>query len=149
MEYVLPFNKNKWAIFVNPTYEKFDTEKKYIVTVPGFPPHDVEHTATIKYTAVDIPFGIRYYMFLNKNSKVFINALYSANFSQGSEIIFDNGSSYTITPNSNVGIGLGFTFKDRYSLEMRMNSSRELLTSYLERSAKYTGLNIQFSYKVF
>lgn len=148
-EYVLPFNKNKWAIVVNPTYGKFDTEKKFTNTIPGFPPHDVDHSASVKYTSLEIPLGIRYYMFLNKSSKIFISALYSANFSKGSEIVFDNGSSFNINPASNAVVGLGYTFKDRYSLEIRLNSSRELFSNYLEWSAKYTPLNIQFSYKVF
>lgn len=149
MEYILPFNKNKWAIVINPTYQKFDAEKNYITTIPGFPPQDVEHNANVKYTSIDVPFGLRYYLFLNKTSKIYINALYSINFSQSSSISFIDSSHYTINSSSNAAVGLGYTFKDRYSLEARINSPREILNDYLQWSAKYITFNIQLGYKVF
>ncbi|TEB40704.1 hypothetical protein D0809_29250, partial [Flavobacterium circumlabens] len=30
-EYILPYNKNKWSVFVNPAYQKYEDEKDYSV----------------------------------------------------------------------------------------------------------------------
>lgn len=148
VEYVLPFNKNKWSIFLNPTYQKFDAEKKFITSDGLIPPHYTEHTTKVDYTSISIPLGIRYYMFLNKDSKLFINAIYSLNLSSNSEIVFDDSGVMKIEPDNNAGIGLGYNFKDKFGVEFRVNFIRETLTDYINWIGAYTTIGAQLSYKI-
>ena len=64
-EFILAFNKNKWGVTIEPTYQYYKSEKK---------PSDVE--AKLNYTSVEIPIGIRHYFYLSEKSKIFINASY-------------------------------------------------------------------------
>lgn len=75
-EFILPFNKNKWAIFVEPTY-LFSYEQKFILKNYD----NRERPTKLEYHAIDIPIGVRYYIFLNKQSKLFINGSLVLNYS--------------------------------------------------------------------
>lgn len=58
IEYVLPYNQNKWSIFFNPSYQKYEQTQKFKT-----------YTATVDYSYFDLAFGIRHYFFLSKNQK--------------------------------------------------------------------------------
>jgi hypothetical protein len=60
-EFILPFNRNKWALVVEPTYRTYEG-----MTANGF---------EAEYTSVEIPIGVRHYLFFNGNSKLFINGM--------------------------------------------------------------------------
>lgn len=64
LEYTLPFNKNTWSIFTNPTYLKFDPTKHYEkndgVSYNG---QTINYIATVDYSCIEIPIGIRRYFF--------------------------------------------------------------------------------------
>ena len=56
-EFILPFNKNRWSILIEPTYQYFKAEKREEVTnVEG----GIRDTR-VDYQSVDFPVGIRYY----------------------------------------------------------------------------------------
>ncbi len=61
LESILPFNKNKWAVFIAPSYysHKLDSSGKANISI---------------YRALEIPLDIRYYMFLNAKNKFFVNS---------------------------------------------------------------------------
>lgn len=139
-EYVLSFNKNKWGIFINPTYQKYST------TTNG------DYNAEINYSSFEIPLGLRYYMFLNNNSKLFVNIFDSLNFAMSnSEIVFDNDSvnAIEIEPRNNFGLGFGYCYKNTFSIELRTNINKKIVGNYFEWSGMFGSSGIQLSYKVF
>ncbi len=96
IEYGFPSHGNKWAVFLESSYQKY----KYgsIVSYQNSPPGVVENNYKIEQTDSYLRFGIglRYYMYLNNNSSIFINA--------------------TVLNNT---YGFGFSYRRKYSLEFR------------------------------
>ncbi|WP_445721743.1 tRNA modification GTPase [Flavobacterium sp.] len=132
-EFILPFNKNKWSVIVEPTYHNYKNE--------GFILNGAQRV-TVNYKALELPIGIRYYMFLNDKSKIFVNGSFFINNSGKSNILFEqgsvNGSNYNfenprtlqeipIKTSINYGFGVGYKFKNKYSIEYRFHTRRRIL----------------------
>ncbi|SHN05564.1 outer membrane beta-barrel protein [Polaribacter sp. KT 15] len=151
VEFILPFNKNKWAIAIEPTYQSFENE----VSNDSNSVSGGKIITNVDYSSVELPVSLRHYFFLNENSKIYVNA----------SIIFDNSSGSTITSkrqdnstintpleiksNLNYGLGFGYKFKDKYIMELRYQSNRDLLSNYTARSTEYKTLSFILGYSLF
>jgi len=137
-EFILPFNKNKWAIIIEPTYQYYKSEK-------------VKTTQIVKadYKSIEFPIGIRHYYFFNKNSKIFINGSLIFDFSINSVIDFPYRKNLEVKPSPNLAFGLGYKYNDKYSLEIRYQTSREILDNYVTWSSGYKTVSIIFGYSIF
>lgn len=155
-EYVFPFNKNKWSLFINPTYQKYQNEKNYIVASGSMIENpEIPYNVKIKYSSIQLPIGVRHYMFLNQNSKLFIDAAYSFDVSGKTKITYTNltaGSSSKANLKSesdtNLAFGLGYSFKNKFSVEVRLNTKKELM-NYQNYSVKYNAIDFIFAYTIF
>ncbi|GAA5221903.1 hypothetical protein GCM10025777_25330 [Membranihabitans marinus] len=137
-EYVLPFLQNKWSILLEPTYQYYKTEK--VVS---------EKISTIDYKSIEIPFGVRYSFFLNPKSKIFINASYVIDLSSSSStIIYNSRSNLDIKSRINYAIGAGYNQNNKYSLELRYYTGREVLSDYVHWKTNYSTLSIIFGYSI-
>ncbi len=126
-EYVLPFNKNKWSIFLNPMYQKYENTKDYKRPGPFLVSPLTTRNVEIKYTSIQLPIGLRYYFLLNKNSKIFVNAAYSFDVNGKASISFDKNVENKSNSGSNFAVGLGYNFKNKFSAEIRGNTQKQLL----------------------
>lgn len=152
-EYILPYNKNKWSIFINPVYQKYQGENDY--TIPSgfmaFP--DIQYNVKIDYNAVQVPIGVRHYMFLNEKSKIFISAAYSFDLGSNTKITYTNKTGNNITSfegnsSGNLAFGLGYNFRNKFNVEARLNTKKELV-NYNSYSAKYNAIDFIFAYTIF
>jgi hypothetical protein len=149
-EFILPFNKNKWAIAIEPTYQSFKSEKTTNVTnVSGG-----VLIASVDYSSIEVPLSLRHYFFLNNSSKIFINASYIFDLSSKSSIEFNrndgsNLNSLEIETRNNLAMGIGYKQNDKYSLEVRYQTNREILGNYSFWSSEYKTLSIIFGYSLF
>lgn len=149
-EFILPFNKNKWGIIVEPTYQYFKSEQsKETGNVSGG-----ILVSRIDYKSIELPIGVRYYFYLNDKSKLFTNISYVFDFSNNSSIKFlrnDDSmiSELEIKSRRNLALGIGYKYKNRYSMEIRYNTNREILSDYLYWSSNYSSLNIIFGLSMF
>lgn len=73
IEYILPFNKNKWGIFFEPTFQYFEGSENYRWG-------NSSGTGTINYRSLEFPIGFRYYSFLKKGGIFFNLILLPSNF---------------------------------------------------------------------
>lgn len=132
-EYILPFNKGIWSLFIAPLYQSFKTENTFQKT-DGFNPLPqlLTHTAKVNYTGVEVPLGLRRYFYVGKQSRLFANFIYSRNFDATSkgEVAFTNAQNepsatktLPLAARSNVAIGLGYTYKN-LGIEFRFNAPR-------------------------
>jgi len=150
VEFILPFNKNKWAIAIEPTYQNFKSEKTTVVSnVSGG-----KLTTNVDYSSIEIPVSIRHYFFLNEDSKIFVNASVLFDFSSKSSIEFtrDDGSnlsSLEIDTRNNLAMGVGYKQHDKYSLEIRYQTSKEILEGYSSWSSDYKTFSVIFGYSLF
>jgi len=135
-EFILPFNKNKWAFIVEPTYQYYKSE-------------NTKNHVKADYKSIEFPLGIRHYFFLNKNSKIFINGSLIYAFSSNSSIDFEYRKNLEVKPSPNLAFGLGYKHNDKYSLEIRSQTSRQILDNYITWSSGYKTVSIIFGYSIF
>lgn len=150
-EYIFPFNKNKWSIFIEPTYQYFKSEKR----TPEDRLFGGILISNADYKSIEIPIGIRHYIFLNEESKIFLNAAYVLDFSLNSSIQFSTSdgrklfeNSFEISSADNLALGIGYKKHDKYSLELRYNTIRDILSHYATHS-DYNTLSLIFGYSFF
>lgn len=53
-EFIMPFNKNKWSIIIEPTYQSFKSENI-----------GTNQSPKVTYKSIEFPIGLRHYLFLN------------------------------------------------------------------------------------
>ncbi|WP_431243221.1 hypothetical protein ACQ9BO_00430 [Flavobacterium sp. P21] len=153
-EYVLPYNKNKWSIFVNPSYQKYENEKIYLVPTGFVSIPDKEYKANANYNTIQVPLGVRHYMFLNEDSKIFINAAYVVDFGSKASITYTEVANNTVTEfksntGANFAFGLGYNFKNKFSGELRLNTKKQLMRDYLNYSTNYSSVDLVLAYTIF
>ncbi|SNR70586.1 hypothetical protein SAMN04487979_11785 [Flavobacterium sp. ov086] len=93
-------------------------------------------------------------MFINQTSKIFINAAYT--FDLGSktnitytDVVNGNTTNYEESFASNLAFGLGYNFKNKFSLEARLNTKKELMRNYRSYSAQYSSIDFVLGYTIF
>lgn len=129
-EFILPFYKNKWSLLIEPTYQSFIEESN--------------RNVIINYSSIELHTGVRHYFFLNDNSKIFINA----------SVIYDFGLNnpqidlLEIETPFNMAFGLGYKYNDKFSIELRYQTPRQLLSNF-DFFAEYKTLSIVFGYSLF
>jgi hypothetical protein len=64
-QFTLPFNKNKWGILFDPSYQYFN-----------FSGHNSYETEEIKYQSIEFPLGLRHKFFMNENLIFFVDAFF-------------------------------------------------------------------------
>lgn len=147
-EYILPFNKNKWSIAIEPTYQNYKSQKRF--TKIGFNAGSYE--ASIDYTSIDVPLTLRHYFFLNDNSKLFLNVSYVLDLSSKSNVEFRQSDLLTeslkIEANKNYAFGLGYKLYDKFSVEFRYQT-RDALGEYLFVGSSYSTTSMIIGYSIF
>lgn len=138
-EFIMPFNKNKWALIIEPTYQYFKAEKSLQYK-------DV----TIDYQSIELPVGIRHYFFLKNNSKIFINGSVILDFTNSKmEYLNSTPGELEMASKVNLGFGIGYKFHNKYSVELRNLSSRELFRTFDAWGTDYKTVSLIFGYTLF
>ena len=143
-EFVMPFHKNKWALIIEPTYHYYKTEKE---TTAYFATQNVK----VDYTSIELPVGIRHYMFINDKSKVFVNASFIIDLSsKGSIIDYETSNDLDIKSDGNVALGLGYKHNNKYSVEFRYHTDRNVLNNYSSNwNSSYDSMSLILGYTLF
>lgn len=153
-EIVLPFNRNKWAILFEPTYSFYSNDK---ITQPA---NDKLYNLSMdSYSFINLPIGIRHYMYLNDKSKFFVNAqLNVLRLKTGKAktmdldyegYIFDQANLATSQTVKSFSVGAGYTYNKKYTVEVQYNTSGEILESSFTESAKISYASIILGYNIF
>ncbi len=140
IEGVLPSNNNKWAFVVEPTYQSITLDQSNDNTV---------RVMTFDYSAILLPMGVRYRMYLNETSIVYVNALFIMDFPISDSVIdFDIGPDLELFSSSGLQLGAGYNFKSRYSLEVRYSTTRNPLRGFLDYTADFNEWGVYFGYNL-
>jgi len=133
----LPFNKNKWSIIFQPTYQYYQKEKLrewYI-----FEYHD-----KVKYQSIELPLGVRYKMFLSDYSKLYVDfSIVFWDFPINSKI-----NELEIGSGINMVGGIGYSYKN-YGIEVTYSNARNLLDMYHTYNAPYESISLMVYYSLF
>lgn len=149
-EYIMGFNNNKWAFVINPnylTYSSIYNDLNERVT-------KADNSATINYSAIDIPIGMRHYMYLNNKSKFFINAFLVPNFTMKSKIrsindVVNIRLDYDIKTDVNYAIGMGYKYNNKFSIELRTYTARDLINNFVTVESSLNSTSIVLGYTFF
>lgn len=144
-EFILPFNKGKWSFIINPSYQVYKNKTTY-------KPYEytLEKELFVNYKSLNIPIGVRYYLFLkNKDFRFFINFGLMAHLHSNDQIITSKNSSIKVRPNNSFDpfSGFGFMYKN-YSFEMR-TSNIDNLTLVDRWYSPYETTSFIVGYKLF
>lgn len=149
LEYILPFDKNKWRLILEPTYQSFSSQKEFLVQ------DFLRRSGEVTYTSIDLPIGVRYYSYINQNHQIFLNSGVNFGFSVGdNELKADFVPSITkLNHLLSPFIDLGYKFKQKFSAEIRYTFPRDLLYredyNTTNQKATLTTLAFMIGYRVF
>ncbi|NAS12614.1 porin family protein [Poritiphilus flavus] len=138
VELVMPFNRNKWSIYINPMYQSYEGEKALINQI-----------VSVDYASIETSLGLRHYFFLSDHSKIFINAGAIFDTPINSKFDYEIGNDYDIESRIGFNLGMGFRFKDSYGLEVVYAPERQLLGNFAFLESGYTSLAFVLSYNFF
>ncbi|BFM44117.1 hypothetical protein CFS9_27580 [Flavobacterium sp. CFS9] len=149
-EFIFPFNKNKWAVIVEPTYQYYSSEKsKQTSNLSGG-----EVNAKVDYKSIELPIGIRHYFFLKNNSKIFVNASFLIDFDSNSKIEVSRKdgsvvSKLDVSSRNSLVFGIGGKFRDRYCIEFRYLAGRTILSNYQTWNSSFSTTSVILGYSFF
>ena len=147
-EFILPFNKSKWGIIMEPTYQYYKGTKATEANVSGG-----VVVSRVNYRSIELPVGIRHYFFFNDRSKIFadLSCIFDFNTNSSMTLTRSDGSmlnSLEIKSRTNLGLGVGYKHVDRYSLSMRYQTGREILSNYLSWNSSYRTFSVIVGYSL-
>ncbi len=149
LEFILPFNQNKWSVFAEPTFQNSKTTAE----VSSIIINSQTNTVTSVYNSIELPMGFKYYLFLNPNSKIFLNGAYLLDLSLPSKISFESGADYKYGGGNNLTngwvLGIGYNYKSKYHLEVRYGFNRDPLADSNYANVDYKPLSLIFGYSFF
>ncbi|GGB86032.1 hypothetical protein GCM10007424_27600 [Flavobacterium suaedae] len=146
VEYIMPFNKNKWAIFLNPNYYSFNGDGS-----------NSRSDFSVKYHNIELPLGIRYYFYLNTDTKFYINPIVNYTISLSSSKLeytaINNRETILELPIGNertttFAFGTGFAYKN-FSIEGRFHIVKDILKNYNYWDSELKTFDIILGYKIF
>jgi uncharacterized protein YifE (UPF0438 family) len=148
-EVFFPFNNNKWSLIIEPTFSSYKAEKKTDEIY-----HSVGYYASkVNYQSLELPVGIRYYFYLNNQSKIFINSSLVFELGRSSSLEYRGNNDVLlnevrINPATNLALGVGYKFQDKYGIELRYNTDKSLVNEGAY-DAIYKSVSIIFGYTIF
>ncbi len=145
-EYIVPFNKNTWSLFFEPTYQHFKSSKANFRS----------DLVSINLNLIDFSLGVRHYFFLNENLKIQLNALcspisilcFDPIINYVDQVYSFNYYSLKMDPSIKFSVGGGVDYK-RFSLDFRYSPNRSLLNGFQFVNADYQGISFIAGYKIF
>ena len=153
-EIVLPINKNKWAVIFEPSYS-FYTNKK----ITAHTENNLYDMSMDKFSFVNLPIGVRHYMYLNEKSKFFLNGQINIlQFKTGKAksidldyegYIFDQVDLSSNNSLKGFSFGAGYNYNNKYTVELRYNTSGEMLKNADTRSASLQYFSVILGYNIF
>lgn len=128
VEYFLPFNKNKWSLFVEPTFQYYKSEFS----------SGASRAYSLDFKSVEFPVGVRYYAFLKDGGKVFVNAGVRPGFLDvtNSKLEFSSSDLYDVTPSVSFILGTGYSI-GMFSAEARLYTNNDLFWEEFALKSRY------------
>lgn len=146
-EYIFPFHNGKWSLFAEPTYRNYSAEVEKTIN-ENFPTLSDNTLISVEYNSIELPIGGRYYMFLNEDSAFFVNLAILIDLSiLDSSITSTKDSSYDLNfkTDATTAFGAGYKFKNKYTIEARYHSSRNII-NYMNVTANYSSFSLIAGY---
>ena len=150
VEWVLPVNRNKWALYLAPSYNSYNNA----VTTTAYnrgpqQTNTIVEKWNVKMTHLDVAFGVRYYIFISDNSRLFINGSYIVSNVLDSNI-YESEYGYQLEAklSGRVGCGIGYSFKNKFNVELKYNGTI-IFNNDGNFNSNYNLTSLVFGYTIF
>lgn len=131
-EFIFGFGRNKWACFIEPTYESYEGKVDRSI---------------LNYSAVELHIGIRHYFYLGNDLSIHVNAgIIPANLLTIDEEYRVPAEIKRIQEGLSFTGGVGADFK-RFKGEVRYYSDRDLLQNWVGYSLDVSKLSLIVGYR--
>lgn len=144
-EYRLPFGRDKYALLFSPSIYRFTSEGTFYYYPLARPAES--GSTQVKFTALDIPVGIRYFAFLNPRTQLFAEGAVGIRLLDGPPLEIGRHRSFEYSTGFTGMVGLGLRTRDRYQLSARYQVDTNTLRSQLTVS-KSGGLWLALGYRL-
>lgn len=135
-EIILPFNNDKWAITIEPTYQTYSASIS-------------SERITVDYTAIEVPIGLRHYFFIGKNSKISLSAAFQFSPSKNSTLVHLSSLTLDLSSSTNFVFEAGYIFLNRFCVAYRYQTPREMLADYQIWNSDFRSMAVIFGYSLF
>lgn len=142
-EFVLPFNRNTWSLFIDPSYQSYNGKTTALSSGPIY----TTDTINITLNNIEFPLGIRRYFFLNPQSKLSLHAAYIIDWMLGSELKYDNNFLIKPAMRPRLCLGAAFAYK-KWGIEARYYLNQNILPGINWESA-YKKITASVTYQLF
>lgn len=136
-EYVLPFNKNKWALMVEPSVQYYQMPLELL----GL-------KLNADHWSVELPLGVRHYFFLKNDTRLFVNALAIPHLKSWQTGDSRKDREMEMRSRTALALGAGLA-KGRWSGELRYAFQRDAFLSYVNIDVKHSKLSLILGYRIF
>ena len=136
MEYILPFNKNKWSLTFQTNLHSYFTQ-------------GTENTRVkVKRRAIEFPLGFTHYFFIDNGKKLFINPNFVTslqyNFKQELEL---SNRQLELDSGNNFMIKTGLDW-NKIRIEFGYHFSRSIVNKYFFWDSRYRRIYLGLGYKI-
>jgi len=151
-EVIMPFNRNKWSVFLEPTYQYYKTENIGLYKVTEQISKEI--LLKVDYKSIEVPIGIRHSFFTNKKSKLFVNASLVVDLPLSGHVVgerseFKNFIDLEIETDNNYAFGMGYNWNNKHSFEIRYSTKRSLINKKLSWDSNYKSLSFIYGFNIF
>jgi len=147
-ELYLPIRNNKMSVLVEPSFRFANMKDK-----------QEQSTLELNYKSVFLPVGVRYYFKELGGCRFYSNAMLNINKPLKSNLIYNfqnpnnasnfNRYEYEIEDiDLSYSLGLGVDINENYALELRYNTSIDLLPKQGNYDLLYKPIELKFSYRI-
>lgn len=133
-EFVLPFNRNKWAAVIQPGYHYYKS--------------DLGTSGSADYKFLEFGFGGREYFFVGNNSRLFATVLAIIDQPISSGELFYGGDGLSYRTSLSAGLSAGYKYKNKCGIELQYTLNREILDSYVSFQSRFRTTSLIFSYTI-
>lgn len=137
-EYVLPFNKNKWAFMIRTLYQSYHAKH---------PREDLNRP--VDYKSIEPSIGLKHYMFLSEKTSFFLTCNLIFLDVPIKSTVRGLWNTLEISSNFNLDFGIGYNFNNRLSFETYYSTPRDLLRDYKRYSGSYKSLTFVLGVNIF
>ena len=147
LEKILGFNNNKWALFLNFSYNQFMTEANY----EPFTTNPTVNTGTFELSRLENLVGARHYMFINDNSSLFLETGFTLDYdfkalTQG--VAINSSPSDFKTFKFGLVAGVGYSFNQKFYSRLNVYSSQSILFLLATNNNLYNRVALTIGYKL-
>ncbi len=138
LEALLPFNRNKWSLILQPTYQSYAADAMLAF-----------ENVSVDYESIEVSLGVRHYFFLSPQSQLFLGSSLILDAPLNSNVDFENSNDLGIDFGTGASFTLGFKIAGKYSVEAIYALDRSILEDFAFISSRYGVTSIVLGYSFF